>query len=102
MASGEIHIGDIGTRFIVTVRDGEAVCPLELATTLQIIFKRPDKQLLTKTATLVTDGSDGQIQYTTIAGDLSQAGAWSFQARIVSPAGEWHSDIQPFTIYPNL
>ena len=67
MSANEIHVGDIGTVFEVTVKDGEDVVDVSSATTRQLIFKSKDGAVLTKTAVLVTDGTDGKIKYTTIA-----------------------------------
>lgn len=103
MAQGEIHVDDIGTRFLVTVMDGTSVVNLSTATTLQLILHEPDATLLTKTAILYTDGSDGKIYYDSISGDLSSEGNWKIQAKIIFTGGAtFHSDISNFQVFPNL
>jgi hypothetical protein len=99
----EIHVGDIGTAFIVTVKDeDEAIVDVSTATTKQIIFKKSDGSVVTKTASFVTDGTDGQIKYVSVADDLDVAGLWYLQAFIDFGSTEWKSDIRKFKVYPNL
>lgn len=103
MSAGEIHVGDIGTVFEVTIMDGATAVNISGATTKELIFQLPDKTTkLTKTAVFKTDGVDGKLKYTTVAGDLSVAGSWQLQAYIVLTTGGWRSDIGPFTVFSNL
>lgn len=102
MAANEIHNGDIGTIFEVTLKDGTVLVDLSGATTKEILFLPPNKALKTKTAAFKTDGTDGIIQYTTLAADLDQAGKWKLQAHVVLPTGEWKSDIAEFRVHKNL
>ena len=101
MSANEIHVGDVGTIFEVTVMDGTAVVDISTATTKQLIFKKPDGTLLTKDASFKTTGVDGILRYTTIAADLDQAGGWKLQAYIEMPTGKWHSDITEIIVYGN-
>jgi hypothetical protein len=82
--------------------DGVSVVDISTATTKQIIFRKPDKTLLEKTASFVIDGTDGKLKYTTIANDLDINGKWNLQVRVVLPTGDWHSDIYEFTVHANL
>lgn len=102
MAADEIHENDIGTVFTATIKDGANVVNVSTATTRQLLFKTPAGTLLTKTAALVTDGSDGKVKYTTVTGDLTPAGEWQVQGYVVSASGSWKSDIYKFTVHPNL
>ncbi len=87
MSAYRIIGGDVGTRIIVTVREwplGSTPVPNELppvvnlatATNLKIVLVPPPPILSQSqaqnevTATLYGDGSDGKIQYTTVAGDV--------------------------------
>jgi hypothetical protein len=101
--SGIIHVGDIGTVIEVTVKDeAEDVVVLATATVKQFIFRKPDHDEVTKDATLVTDGLDGKLQYTTTVDDIDLAGDWQVQVYIENPSGKWHSDIQAFSVRDNL
>ena len=101
MAS-EIHYGDIGVNFNITVMNGTAVLDVSNADDIYIIFQRPDGSDLTKTATLVTNGTDGNIRYTSISGDLDQVGTWQIQAKVDFGASVFSTDIQKFKVYRNI
>ena len=99
----DIHVGDVGTRLTVTLTDetGAAV-DVTGASLLEMRLRLPGGGTLTRGATTVTDGSDGQISYVTQAGDLSEAGEWELQAYVVLPGGAWHSDVTRFDVLANL
>lgn len=101
MAS-EIHYGDIGVNFNITVMNGTAVLNVSNANSINIIFQKPDGSDLTKTATLVTNGTDGNIRYTSVSGDLDQIGTWQIQARVNFGASVFSTDIQKFKVYRNI
>ena len=101
MAS-EIHYGDIGVNFNITVMNGTAVLDVSNADDIYIIFQRPDGSDLTKTATLVTNGTDGNIRYTSVSGDLDQIGTWQIQAKVDFGASVFSTDIQKFKVYRNI
>ncbi len=103
MAANEIHFGDIGTVFKVTIKDDSTVVDISTASTKQIVLKKPSGEKLTKTANFLTDGSDGIITYTTISGDLDEAGMWKIQGYIVLSGGNtFYTDINAFKVYRNL
>jgi len=102
MAANEIHIGDIGTVLRVTIKDGDDVVDISGATSKIIILEDPDGTKYEKAATFTTNGTDGEIQYTTVDGDLNKRGNWFIQAKLVLPNGTWYSDIEVFQVYENL
>lgn len=102
MASDEIHVNDIGTVFRGTVQDGTSVVDISGATTIQILFKPSGAATRTKTAVLTGDGTDGQMQYTTVDGDLNVDGVWEWQGQVVLPAGTWRTDVKTFVVHRNL
>lgn len=97
-----IHLNDVGTRFVVTILDEGSIVDISGATTKDIIFLKPDGTTLTKAANFVTDGTDGKIDYFTIAGDLSIIGVWSIQSQVVLGSGTWNSDIETFEVFKNI
>jgi hypothetical protein len=101
MAS-EIHYGDIGVNFNITVMNGTEILNVSNANSISIIFQKPDSSDITKTASLVTNGTDGKIKYTTVAGDLDQIGTWQIQARVNFGASVFSTDIQKFKVYRNI
>jgi hypothetical protein len=103
MAANEIHIGDIGTIFEVTLMDNEVVVPIDAATLMEIIFVKPDKTKVVNTAVLTSDGLDGKMQYViALASELDTKGGWKIQGRVVLPTGTWSTDIDKFKVYENL
>jgi len=105
MAAEEIHIGDIGTVFEVTLLDGEAIVPIGEATLMEIIFVKPDeaKTKVVNTAVLSGTGADGKMRYViTLASELDIKGNWKIQGRVILPTGTWSTDIDKFKVYENL
>ena len=98
----EIHVGDIGTSFELQLKDGATIIDVSGATSAVIVFYKPNKSVVAKNASLVTDGTDGKIAYVTQSGDLDTSGTWKLQAEITLPSGSWHSDIHSFTVAANL
>ena len=98
----EIHIGDIGTSFEMILKECDSIVDLTGAVTKEIIFRKPDKSIVTKTAEFKTNGTDGVIQYITILDDLDLKGTWNIQARVTLPTGIWSSDISKFKVHANL
>ncbi len=103
MAINEIHIGDLGTVFEVTVTDNAVPVNIATATLMQIIFVKPDKTKVTNTAVRSGDGTDGKMRYTIEANtELDQKGKWKIQGIVTLPTGTWSTDIDSFKVYKNL
>lgn len=101
MAS-EIHVNDVGTRFLATIKDDGDVVDVSNASVINMIFKQPDDQIVHKAASLLTDGTDGKIYYDTVAGDLDEAGQYKLQGRVSLPSGTYYTDIYTFQVHCNL
>jgi len=112
MSKDEIHVGDIGTTFRRTVQDGTTAVDISGATVLQIHFRKPHwrnpitqnvvpEEVVKKTAVLTSGGTDGILEYVTIAADLDRPGKWHLQVYIVD-TGTWYSDWEPFDVFDNL
>lgn len=91
------HINDIGTSLQITVTEGGAVVDISAATSLQITTKSPDGTETTYTASLVNDGTDGIMAYATQAGDIDQAGTWSYWGTVTFSATSKFTTIDPQT-----
>jgi hypothetical protein len=72
---------------------------ISAATTKQIVFVKPDGVEVEQTAAFTTDGTDGQLEYTTQADDLDAAGNWSFYAKVVYPTGSRRTSEEEFEVY---
>jgi hypothetical protein len=101
--SSEIHLNDVGTQFLVTVIDGlEIPMDISMATTKEIIFKKPSGVLVTKTASFFTDGTEGKIYYVSQAADLDEIGAWKIQCHVITATSNWHTNFSTFKVHRNL
>lgn len=100
----QIHVGDIGTKLIVTITDCDTGLPINIsgATVKKIKLTLPDLSVVEKTAVFSSDGTDGKIEYATIASDLSQAGRWKIQGYIVDGAFTNNSEVAEFLVHSNL
>jgi len=97
-------LGDTGTAYRATIKDQDGVVvDVSGATTKEIIFRSPAGVLLTKTATLFTDGTDGIIQYKTLAGEINEVGTWEWEPHVIITAGnEWTGDPREFVVKDKL
>lgn len=101
--SATIHVDDIGTVFKATILDEDSVVvDVSGATTMELVFRKPDGTAVVQTAVHTTDGEDGVIQYTTIADDIDSDGEWRVQGYVKISTSEFHSDVHRFRVYPNL
>ena len=98
----EIHVGDVGTQFVATIKEDDVAVNISTATIKGYIFKKPSGEKVTKSATFVTNGSDGKLTYTTESNLLDEVGYWSVQAVITTPSGSWSSSVHKFFVYANL
>lgn len=103
MSTGYIQTGDVGVILKVTLLD-ENNSPINLgeATVLQFLIEKPDKTMVTGTGQLVNDGTDGQVFYSTLAGDLNQTGTYRYQVYFEVGPLKKHSDVGKFKVLPNL
>lgn len=98
----EIHVDDIGTKFSITIKDGDLPVDISNAINIMLTFKRPDDELIYRVGNFLTDGSDGRIYYDVIAGDLDEAGYYKLQGKISSPSGTFYTNIHSFQVHCNL
>ena len=104
MSSGEIHVNDFGTRFLVTVKEDGSVVDLSSALSLTMNFRKPSDAIVAKAGSMLTDGSavSGVMYYDTLEGDLDEVGHWKLQGIISLPSGTFYTDISTFQVHPNL
>jgi hypothetical protein len=79
------HKGSIGTKIVITCLTDEAIADgisLASATVKKLYARAPSGAVKDWTAT--ASGTNA-LAYTTIAGDLDEAGIWAIQAYIVTP-----------------
>ncbi len=102
MAANEIHVNDIGTSLIITVKENGNAVNLSPTTSIDLLLMGPNDTTATKTASFLNDGTDGKIRYQTVAGDLTIAGTWKLQVKVNYATTVYHSDIHNFTVFKNL
>lgn len=98
----EIHLNDIGTEFRVTIKDDDSIVDISAATTLNLIILKPSGSRLVKNADLYTDGVDGIITYSIVAGDLDEIGSYKLQAMVEINGGTFYSNIVSFKVHCNI
>lgn len=102
----DLHVGDFGTTFELTVLNRANNKPLSLsgATAISIKFQPPTGNAWEVPATLVTTGgADGKIKYIFQEDDLDVAGVWKAQGFVVEgTVGKWHTDIETFEVGANI
>ena len=97
-----IHKDDIGTVFLITFIEAGKAVDISGATTKDLIFRAPDSVVATKAGSFDSDGTDGKLKYTTVSGDIDEAGHWHIQGFIIMSSGEFKSSIEDFYVLPNL
>ena len=98
----DVRLNDIGTAFRATIRDEDDAVVNVSGGTFTMRFRKPDGTTVDKTATLVTDGSDGQIQYVSQSGDINQAGEWRVQGVVTLTTNTWRTAHKRFNVGANL
>lgn len=101
MAS-QIHKDDVGTKLLVTVTDDGVAVDISSASSLEIIIRKPDGELLTRTGVLESSGTDGKMYYITVSEDLDEAGHYKIQGKVVLPSGTFYTSISTFKVHCNL
>ena len=100
----EIHHNDIGTRFLVTVKDDGSTVDLSNASALQISFRKPSDEIVNRTGSTLGDGSStsGVMYYDTLNGDLDEVGNYKLQGKGTLPSGTYFTDIHTFKVHCNI
>lgn len=95
----EIRVNDVGTRFTVTVKDGDGnIIDLSNYSTTIINFIKPDKSVFTRNMNFDSNGVDGKLFYASVSGDLNQQGYWEFYLSLASASGSWSSNKERFFV----
>lgn len=95
----KIQVNDAGAQFRLTIKTGEETANVSGVLTKTLTFNKPDGSTLSRDARFYTDGSDGIIAYTTVAGDLDAEGEWTVQAFVDFGESPFESEIHSFTVH---
>lgn len=103
MSADEIHVGDKGTQFTVTLYDGTSVVDLSASTGLTVEFKKPDGTIVTGTTSITGSGTAGTFTFTADTTTTWAAdGKWRMQVVASFSTSKFRSDIYEFRVFPNL
>ena len=98
-----VHVGDTGTVLTKTVKNSAgAVVDVSASTTIELVVRHPDGTETTITGSFVTNGTNGQIRFTTVAGTWSKPGEWFEQVRLVTATEEWRCKAESRIVLPAL
>lgn len=99
MATEVVPLNQIGYKILITLVEDNAVVPIDTATVKQIAIWKPDGSTITGEASFETDGSDGQLFYKTIDGDLDVEDWYVYRAYVELPSGfKGYSDKGQFQV----
>lgn len=97
-----IHVGDIGTVIRLTIIDQDKrAVSLVGYTQMKLDIKKPGSTI-TRNLTFTNSGTDGKVQYVSVAGDFDVAGTYTFQAFVELPSGQWSSTKDVRQVEANL
>lgn len=100
MAS-EIHVDDVGTRFLITIKEDDVAIDISTATSISIYIKRPDDSMLGRNGT-ISDGPNGQLYYDIQAGEFNDAGLYKLQGRVSIGSSTYYTSIYNFQVHCNV
>ena len=101
MAHDELHVGDNST-IIVTLTEDGVFTDVSAATLIEFKFQKPDKTVVVRTGSFVTDGTNGQVQYKLLTGDLDIDGPWKVQVVITEGTDKFNSAVGRFKVNRNV
>lgn len=100
-----VHDDDFGFVITITFTSRSTGLALDIsgATTRRIDVRNTRTGAVNQNAaTFVTDGTDGQLQYTTTAADFDAAGLWEVQGVAFSVSVRFATDIADIDVRRNL
>jgi hypothetical protein len=100
--SDEIHVGDEGTQFRITVKESGVALDISTASDMVINIRKPSNTLLSVAGDFLTDGTDGVLTYTTVAGDLDEVGTYKIEAVVSIDGGVFTSSSASFKVHHNV
>jgi len=106
MSETLIKVNDWGTRLDITVfelvNNNSIIVNISTVTDIKIWLRQHNTAKKSVTGTLYTDGTDGKITYTLVAGDITVAGLCDLQVELTfGLAGHWTSNWTSFEVESN-
>ncbi len=99
-----IQQDDVGVSLLITVIDGNTGQPKDIsaATNIMVLLRRGHNSTKHFTGNFVTDGTDGQVFYTTQPGDLDDSGNWFIQVTYLFGGKQRYTSEDVFVVASNL
>lgn len=98
----ELHVGDFGTSFVLTIRRAHDNKPLDVseATSKKVLFRHQDGTVDEFMAMFVTDGRDGDIVYVTEEGDIGdEPQELEIRAEVTLAGAHYESSTRRVTVH---
>jgi hypothetical protein len=99
-----VQLEDEGVAVIIEITESDGSTPFNISTASvkEIWFGAPSGEAKKKTADFVTDGSDGQLSYVLVEGDIDEEGEWDVQAYWVTSGNKRHSTVEQLEVRKNV
>lgn len=106
----DVHVGDIGTRFQGELEDDGEPFDATLATVKTLTWKRPDGSVISRDATLTTEGVSPDerwfLEYVTLSSEPdfhALVGRYTWQGYVEFPDGKkFHTNTRAYIVSANL
>ena len=98
----EFGLNDTGGILILTLIEDGVAKSITTASAISYLIKDPNQIVVTKTAGFNTDGSDGKVKYTFVAGDLDIVGLYEVQVNVITPTWTGTSSSYKFKVRKTL
>lgn len=93
--STDIYKDDIGVKIVL-----ETDIDISAYTTIEIHYRKPGGDSGTWTATI--ESGNTSLSYTSVSGDINEAGTWRLQAYVITPTWTQHGEIARMNVLSNL
>jgi hypothetical protein len=91
----DIYVGSVGFQFLFTVQNSNGVVNISGAIP-NVVIRPPNGSSFIQTGSLTTDGTNGQFQYTTQSGDISQVGWYKLQGNLTLGSNIYYTNSWDF------
>src|SRR5690242_17838450 len=82
-----LHQNDDGVTILLTLSEGGSIVNISSASFKRIDIRKPSGDIITRTGSFFTDGTDGKLYCVTQAGDLDEIGV--YRAALSLTIGSW-------------
>ena len=81
----KVRLNDVGTIFRSTIKESGSALDISAATAQTMRFRKPSRAVVIQTTVFTGNGSDGQLEYVAVSGDLDEVGIWLRQPFVDLP-----------------